>query len=147
MNLKELDWNDGITSKQHIKSGIWINMQKKQPGIFYDMRGGLIPASLAEECGFDVKKLQREAERKMAVNAALDSVEDEFSDADEREVLFKKGDYIVVAAAKGYADIMDIDGNMVSSVKMKRSEAIRIARELTKEIPDEPEPDNPSPVE
>lgn len=142
MEAKGIDWNAGVTSKLHGKTGIWINMYKNEPGIFYDMRGGLVSDTLARECGFDVAKLKREADRKGKVSDAMQSIEAEFSDADEREVLFAKGDYKVIAAAKGFADIFDVEGNMMNNVKMKRSEALRVAEELTRNIHDEePEPE------
>lgn len=138
---EQLDWDAGVTSKHH-KSGIWVNMYKNKPGIFYDNRGGVVPESIAQDCGFDVKKLKLIAERKSKVDSAMKDIEAEFSASDDREVIFQRGDYMVIAGPKGTADIIDIDGNAMNTVIMKKSEAVALAKELTKNVI-EPEESNP----
>ena len=128
-----IDWNRGVTSRQHKKSGIWVNMYKDSPGVFYDMRGGVVPSSIAKDCGFDIAKLKRAAQRKNEIDKVMKEMDEKYSGSSDQEVIFERGDYKVVAASKGFADIYDVDGNHWNTVQMKSKEAIEIVKKLTYE--------------
>ena len=51
-----VDYNRGAVIRMH-PDGFDVNMYKDAPGIFYDVNGKQLSATIAVECGFDVKHL------------------------------------------------------------------------------------------
>ncbi len=128
-----IDLNRGVTKRKDPSSGIMVCMYKDQPGIFYDLRGGLLSPNFAKEAGFDIKELEKQKEYNTALDSAKDALNEEFSGVKERETLHTEGSFSAIACAYGNADIYRDGDHKMNTVAMKAKEAVALVKQLAKQ--------------
>lgn len=127
-----VDLNRGVTMKKEPESGIRVCMYKDQPGVFLDMKGGILPESFAKKAGFDIKELDKQKKYNKALAGARDALNEEYSGIAEQEVLIEQGSFKAIAAAYGHADIFR-DGEKMNTVAIKAKEAVELVKQLSKQ--------------
>ena len=119
----KIDLNRGVSKRIVPDSKITVCMYKDDPGIYYDIAGRLLPEKIAAKAGFNIKNESTRRKKILKLKEAREEIEKEFSSVDENEVFYQRGPYKAIARGNNGAEIIDEDGNKISSGVMPKTEA------------------------
>ncbi len=135
-----IDLNRGVTIKTAPASGATVYMYKDTPGIFLNAHGHMVADSLAAQCGFAVKELKKQRDKREALKRASDEIEAQFESetAQKNEKVIKQSEdgYKIVQYAFGRCWVFGPDGDKMHPKPLTKQEA----QHLFKVIRDTPTP-------
>lgn len=113
MAERAIDYDRPTIIKMVPSLGMDIFMYKDDPGVYLNAFGKPVPAAIAQQAGFDVERLGRLRNRKLAIQRATDAigVEMDMVDKAARTSVYSAGNYRVVDIGAGRHQIEDADGN------------------------------------
>lgn len=129
--------------------GMDVFMYKDNPGYYLSAHGKPVPDEIARSAGFDVERLSRLKNRKLAIQRATDAIGTEMDALDKaaRTSVYSAGSYRVVDIGADRHQIEDTDGNNLTphqtlSLDMAKKVADQMAEA---EAAASPAPDVPGP--
>lgn len=114
-------------------SDVIVVMDRDNPGVYMDKKGGPMPEAIAKNAGYDIERWKRVASMK-ADRAAFEAKLKELQTGFEREVIETKGKYALVSLGNAMFQV-ESDGEPMTDKPMPEP----IARILFKDLPGEPE--------
>ncbi len=125
--MDEIDLNRGVNIKTDPSSGASVYMYKDAPGVFLNAHGHMVADSLAARCGFLVKELKKQREKREALERATAEIEAEFESekATKSEKVIKESEdgYKIVQFAFGRCWVMGPDGDKLHPKPLTKQEA------------------------
>lgn len=128
--LEGVDLNRGVTIRKDPKTGIRVCMYKDQPGIFMDIRGGVLPPAMAEKAGFDIDALKKQQHYNRELGDATSALSKKFEGVAEKEILLEIGEYRAIAGGKSKGDVYRGEHRM-NTVPMTRKQAVELVEQLS----------------
>lgn len=111
-DFEPIDLNRGVTIRKDKETGISVYMYKDTPGHYLSQFGKPLPESVAAKAGFPVEQHKKErlrTERRAFAATQIDKELDMANKSDPKE-LERHGDFVLVDAGAGRANIVDADG-------------------------------------
>jgi len=136
-----IDLNRGVTMKMHPASGVRIYMYKDAPGVFLNAHGHEVADTLASQCGFQIKELKKQREKREALAQAATEIEAQFASEQANQnagkVIKEKNGYKIVKYIFGRCWVYGPDGEKMHDKPQTQQEA----RHLFKVLCESPTPD------
>ncbi len=142
-----IDLNRGGTKRMDPKTGVSVWMYRDEPGVFRNLKGGLVSGTIALSAGFDVAGLTKKRQYLARVQSATDKIKEEYSMVD-KSIIKEEGGLGLEKLGKGKAatyNVLDMaTGTRLNGMPLTLSQAEGIM------IPEEPAEDgivHPAPDE
>jgi hypothetical protein len=92
----KVDVNRGCQIRMDRATGAAVYMFYDQPGVFLNDHGKVVPPEFAERAGYDVEPLLKLRRKHLALIAAHQEIERQYTEARTHEVVAEYGEYRVV---------------------------------------------------
>ncbi len=137
--MSEIDVNRGVNIKTDPSTGARVYMYKDTPGVFLNDHGHEVADSLASRCGFPIKELKKQREKREALSRATAEIEAEFeadqaSQKSEKVIKESEDGYKIVQFAFGRCWVFGPDGDKLHPKPLTKQEAhhlFKVIRDTT----------------
>ena len=128
----KIDLDRGVTIKRDRATGVYINMYRDEPGVFFDQHGNKVAPAMAASAGFDTGALLKLRERQTKVEDFMRKLDETMAVEPKQEVvLAAKGGYKVVELPLGNANVLDTEGNKLNPIPISQAVAMEMLGKLT----------------
>lgn len=131
-----IDYDRGVSIRQHKQTGIMVYMYKDTPGVYYNVHGTEVAEDFAGEAGFDIASLGKQRTLRERMSAAMDEIKAELDLAGEAgEVVKEQGGLKIVRINDDKFQVLDENGNKISPIPLPLDQATLLLDKLGKPSP------------
>lgn len=136
---KGINYDLGVQKRIDEKTGIEVFMYKREPGVFYNIFGKVLPEEIAADAGFDVAALTKHKLAREKMVEAQAAIEAELGlGAAQRKVIKEEKGYSLIQLGSGLCT-MEYEGQQISAVALPKAQAEKLFNRLANPAGDKPQ--------